>query len=117
MSTSIAQFGAPASTAKRQFRVVDGGLTIAMLLLMAAIATPQFAPAAEEDDPRTVALTAQIGSLQSAIERYRGASTDSCYPDLVQQGWAPLIERGLVHEAPTDRLNGRSDVATAPAPG
>lgn len=97
-------------------QVLERSLVGGMVLTMAAIVVPQLAPAAEED-PRAAQIAATLSDLRSKIEQYRTESRDLLYPDLLQLGWEPLIQRRLLQAPPINPLNGRSDIAGAASAG
>lgn len=97
-------------------RWVERGVVALMLAVMGSIVVPSFS-SADDMDGRAQSLASQLSTLRNALRTLRGEATDERYPDLVTQGWTPLIRRGLIPRAPVNPMNGTSLITESPTAG
>ncbi len=85
------------------------------LVVLALVVIPQLSMARGRSGPGT--LEARLATVQRAIDEYRLAMPDHAAPDLVGEGWTPLIRAGVLRERPTNPVNGLVAVGERAAPG
>lgn len=85
------------------------------LAVLALVVIPQLSMA--RDPSGTGTLGARLAAVQRAIDEYRLAMPDHAAPDLVSEGWTPLIRAGVLRERPTNPINGLAAVGERAAPG
>ena len=102
-------------TLRRLLPPAEIAIPVMALLVLALVVIPQLSMARGRGDAGL--MEARLASLQRAIDEYRLAMPDHQAPDLVHEGWTPLIRAGVLRERPTNPANGQAAVGERGAPG